>query len=51
MEIIDAIDGDFADREPMRRALWNRAPKYDNDHAEADAMTRDRPQPAAMTSF
>lgn len=36
-----ALQTDYADQEPLRQMLLNRAPKYGNDDDEADAVTRE----------
>jgi formate C-acetyltransferase len=38
MELVNALRADFADREPLRRMLINRAPKFGNDVDEADSL-------------
>jgi formate C-acetyltransferase len=38
--LVDAVDADFAGREPLRRHLREALPKYGNDNDEADAMAR-----------
>lgn len=38
-QLLEALRTDFADAEPLRLMLRNRAPKYGNDLDEADAMS------------
>jgi formate C-acetyltransferase len=37
-ELMDALDSDFAGREPLRMMLLNRAPKYGNDDPYVDGI-------------
>ncbi len=40
-ELLEAVGGNFADQEPLRQLLKNKAPRYGNDDDRADAiMTR-----------
>jgi pyruvate formate-lyase/glycerol dehydratase family glycyl radical enzyme len=39
-ELLAALDSDFADQEPLRQMLLNRAPKYGNDDDSADRLAR-----------
>jgi formate C-acetyltransferase len=39
-QLLDAIDGDFEDNEPMRQYLLNRVPKWGNGDEEADAIAK-----------
>jgi formate C-acetyltransferase len=39
-ELLAALDSDFADQEPLRQMLLNRAPKYGNDDDNADRFSR-----------
>jgi len=38
MELVEVLDADFADREPLRQKLVNRMPKYGNDDDAADDL-------------
>ena len=40
-ELIEAILEDFEGKEPLRRLLINRAPKYGNDNPEVDSIARE----------
>ena len=37
-ELVEALDADFAGREPLRQRLLNQAPKYGNDDDRADRI-------------
>ena len=39
-ELLEALDADFAGREPVRQLLLNKPPKWGNDHDEADDLAR-----------
>jgi pyruvate formate-lyase/glycerol dehydratase family glycyl radical enzyme len=39
-ELLAALDSDFADQEPLRQMVLNRAPKYGNDDDNADRFSR-----------
>ena len=39
-ELLSALEVDFAGREPLRRALLNRTPRFGNDDEAADALMR-----------
>ncbi len=39
-ELVDALDRDFADAEPLRQRLMNRTPRYGNDDDRADELMR-----------
>jgi formate C-acetyltransferase len=40
VELKDALETDFKDREDLRQMLVNRSPKYGNDNEEADELAR-----------
>ena len=40
-DLIEAIITDYKDKEPLRRLLINRAPKYGNDQLEVDSIARE----------
>ncbi len=40
-ELVEALRSDFADKEPLRRMLLNRAPKFGNDEDEADELSNE----------
>jgi formate C-acetyltransferase len=37
-ELVEVLDRDFAEAEPLRQRLWNKAPKYGNDDDRADRL-------------
>jgi pyruvate-formate lyase len=39
-ELLGALDADFDGKEPLRRALLNRTPRFGNDDEAADALMR-----------
>lgn len=39
--LLSALEADFAEDEPLRQLLLNRAPKYGNDEPEADRMAHE----------
>ncbi len=40
-DLVEALDSDFAGREPLRLALVHKCPKYGNDDAAADDLMRE----------